>query len=64
MSHDSAVGPNDVHYKLLANLLESPLSLLLTGFNSIWESAIFRPSWSEATKVAIPKPGSSDPYNY
>ena len=43
--------------KLLTNLRESSLSLL---------SGIFPPSWSEATIVAIPKPGkdSSDPNNY
>ncbi|WP_419608713.1 RNA-directed DNA polymerase, partial [Thiolapillus sp.] len=40
--------------------------MLLTVFNSIWESGIFPPSWREATIVAIPKPGkdSSDPNNY
>ena len=43
--------------KLLTNLRESSLSLL---------SGIFPPSWSEATIVAITKPGkdSSDPNNY
>ena len=65
-SNDSAVGPDDIHYKLLTNLPESSLTLLLTVFNSIWESGIFPPSWREATIVAIPKPGKdpSDPNNY
>ncbi|WP_293703668.1 reverse transcriptase family protein, partial [Thiolapillus sp.] len=65
-SNDSAVGPDDIHYRLLTNLPESSLTLLLTVFNSIWESGIFPPSWREATIVAIPKPGkdSSDPNNY
>ena len=65
-SNDSAVGPDDIHYKLLTNLPESSLTLLLAVFNSIWESGIFPPSWREATIVAIPKPGkdSSDPNNY
>ena len=65
-SNDSAVGPDDIHCKLLTNLPESSLTLLLTAFNSIWESGIFPPSWREATIVAIPKPGkdSSDPNNY
>ncbi|WP_419651044.1 RNA-directed DNA polymerase, partial [Thiolapillus sp.] len=55
-----------MHYKLLTNLPESSLTLLLTVFNSIWESGIFPPSWRKATIVAIPKPGkdSSDPNNY
>ncbi|WP_419606317.1 RNA-directed DNA polymerase, partial [Thiolapillus sp.] len=54
------------HSKPLTNLQESSLTLLLTVFNSIWESGIFPPSWREATIVAIPKPGkdSSDPNNY
>ena len=65
-SNDSAVGPDDIHYKLLTNLPESSLTLLLTVFNSIWDSEIFPPSWREATIVEIPKPGkdSSDPNNY
>ena len=65
-SDDSAVGPDVIHYKLLTNLPESSLTLLLTVFNSIWESGIFPPSWREATIVAIPKSGkdSSDPNNY
>ena len=62
-SNDSAVGPDDIHYKLLTNLPESSLTLLLSIFNSVWESGIFPPS---STIVAIPKPGkdSSDPNNY
>ena len=65
-SNDSAVGPDDSHYKLLTILPESSLTLLLTVFNSIWESGFFPPSWRKATIVAIPKPGkdSSDPNNY
>ena len=65
-SNDWAVGPDDIHYKLLTNLPDSSLTLLLTVFNSIWESGIFPPSWREATIVAIPKPGKdpSDPNNY
>ena len=65
-SNDSAVGPDDIHYKLLTNLAENSLTKLLAVFNSMWESGIFLPSWREATIVAIPKPGkdSSDPNNY
>ena len=62
-SNDSAVGPEDIHYKLLTKLPESLLTLDV--FNSIWESGIFPPSWIEVTIVAIPKPGknSSDSNN-
>ena len=65
-TNDSAVGPDDIHYKLLTNLPEGSLILLLIVFNSIWESENFPPSWREATIIAIPKPGkdSSDPNNY
>ena len=64
-SNDSAVGPDDIHYRLLTHLPVSSLTLLLTVFNSIWESGIFSPSWTEATIVAMPKPvkDSSDPTN-
>ena len=66
-SNDSAIGPDDIHYKLLTKLPESSLTLLLAVFNSIWESRIFLPSFREATIVAIlPKPGkdSSESNNY
>ena len=65
-SNDSAVGPDDIHYKLLTNLPESSLTLLLAVFSSIWESGILSLSWTKATIVTIPKPGmdSSDPNNY
>ena len=66
MSNDSAVGPDDIHYKLLTNLPESSLTLLLTVFNSIRESGIFLPSWRETTLVPISKPSkdSSDSNSY
>ena len=65
-SNDSAVGPDDIYCKLLTDLPESSLTLLLAVFNPIWEFGIFPSSWREATIVAIPRPGkdSSDPYNY
>ena len=56
-SNDSAVEPDVIRYKLLNNLPESSLFLLLTVFNPIWESGIFLPSYREATIVAIPKQG-------
>ena len=34
-SNDSAVGPDDIYYKLLTSLPESSLTLLLAVFNSI-----------------------------
>ena len=40
MSNDSAVTPDDIHYKLFTNLQESSLTLLLAVFNSILESEI------------------------
>ena len=39
-SNDSAVVPENIHYKLPPNLPESSVSLLLTVFNFIWESEI------------------------
>ena len=65
-SNDSAVGPDDIHYKLFTKLPESSFTLLLTVINSIWESKMFPHSWREAIIVGIPKPckDSSDPNNY
>ena len=55
-SNDSAVGPDDIHYKLFTNLPESLLTLLLAVFNSIKESGNFLLSWRKGKD-------SSDPNN-
>ncbi|HIP82064.1 MAG TPA: reverse transcriptase-like protein, partial [Desulfocapsa sulfexigens] len=65
-SHDTATGPDEIHYQLLKHLPEKCLILLLDIFNSIWEKGSFPTSWREATIVPIPKPGKdhTDPTNY
>ena len=42
-SNDSAVGPDDIHYKLLTNLPESSLTLLLTVLTPFGNPEFFRP---------------------
>ena len=65
-SHDTAPGPDNVHYQMLKHLPESCLLVLLSVFNDIWTSGKFPPSWSEATVIPLPKPGKDhkDPGNY
>ena len=65
-AHDTATGPDDIHYQLLKHLPDVSLVLLLNLFNEIWTSGIFPPSWHEAIVIPIPKPGKdhSDPNNY
>ena len=65
-AHDTAAGPDDIHYQLLKHLPESSLTVLLAIFNTIWENGTFPASWREATVIPIPKPGKdhSDPLNY
>ena len=65
-AHDTAEGPDRIHYQLLKHLPPESLALLLDIFNYIWQSGDFPDCWSEATIIPIPKPGKdhSDPNNY
>jgi len=65
-SHDTAVGPDKIHYQFLKHLPQSILSFLLDNFNFVWSSGQIPPSWKEATVIPIPKPGKdhTDPNNY
>ena len=64
--HDTAVGPDEVHYQFLKHLPQDSLLVLLGIFNAIWSSKSFPSSWREATVIPIPKPGkdSTVPTNY
>ena len=65
-SHDTATGPDEIHYQLLKHLPRDSLMVLLDIFNDIWASAEIPECWKEATVIPIPKPGkdSKNPSNY
>ena len=65
-AHDTAPGPDEIHYQILKHLPEASLQCLLKVFKSVWETGEFPPSWREATITPIAKPGndSKDPNNY
>ena len=65
-SHNTAVGPDKIHYEFLKNLPEGVQELLLEQFNKIWASGEFPSSWKEATIIPIPKAGKdhSESNNY
>ena len=65
-SHDTAVGPDDIHYQFLKHLPHTALSVLLDIINDIWVSGKLPDSWKEATVIPVPKPGKdhSNPTNY
>ena len=65
-AHDTAEGPDKIHYQLLKHLPPDSLSLLLDIYNYIWRTGNFPQCWSEAIVIPIPKPGKdhSDPNNY
>ena len=65
-SHDTAVGPDKIHYQFLKNLPEPILGKLLNIFNNIWKTGKIPASWQEATIIPVPKPGKdhTDPNNY
>ena len=65
-SHDSATGPDEIHYQMLKHLPESSLQALLGIFNHIWTTGDFPEDWRLATIIPIPKPGKdhAEPTNY
>jgi hypothetical protein len=65
-AHDSAAGPDQVHYQFLKHLPTESREALLRIFNDVWLSGDFPTSWREATVIPIPKPGkdATDPGNY
>ena len=65
-SHDSATGPDEIHYQMLKHLPESSLQALLSIFNNIWTTGDFPEDWRLATVIPIPEPGKdpAEPTNY
>ena len=62
-SHDSAVGPDDIHYQMLKHLPGAALETLLDVLNDIWISGNFPESWRTSTIIPVLKAGKdeSDP---
>ena len=65
-SHNTAVGPDEIHYEFLKLLTKNSLNYLLKIFNDIWINGTFPESWKIATIIPISKPGkdNSNPANY
>ena len=65
-SHDTAPGPDGIHYQLLKHLPNDTKSLLLSIFNNVWSSGNIPQNWKEAIVIPIPKPDKDDtiPSNY
>ena len=65
-SHDTATGPDEIHYQMLKHLPPKSLKTLLAIFNEKWETGKFPESWELATIIPIPKPGKdhAEPTNY
>ena len=65
-AHDTATGPDEVHYQMLKHLPPKSLHALLHIFNDMWETGKFPESWELATIIPIPKPGKdhAEPNSY
>lgn len=65
-SHDTACGPDQIHYQFLKHLPDTSLLILLSIFNGIWDTGELPPSWKEATVIPIPKPNkdNTNPAHY
>ena len=65
-SHNTAFGPDEIHYEFLKHLTKNSLNYLLKIFNDIWINGTFPESWKIATLISISKPGkdNSNPANY
>ena len=65
-AHDTATGPDEVHYQMLKHLPPKSLHALLDIFNDMWETGKFPESWELATIIPVPKPGKdhAEPNSY
>ena len=65
-SHDTAPGPDQIHYQILKHLPDLALYSLLEIMNDIWDKGEFPDSWKEALIIPIPKPEKdhTNPNNY
>ena len=65
-SHDTAVGPDDVHYQMFKHLPDDALLTLLNILNNIWALEKFPASWCTFTVILVPELGkdTSDPSYY
>ena len=62
-SHDTATGPDDVHYQMLKHLPPDAITTLLNSLNNVWQNGDFPSEWHLANVIPIPKPDKdkSDP---
>ena len=65
-AHDTATGPDEVHYQMLKHLPPKSLQALLDILNDMWETGKFPESLELATIIPIPKPGKdhAEPNRY
>ena len=65
-SHDTATGPDEIHYQKLKHLPDSALLTILHIFNDIWTTGVFPESWRLDTVIPVPKPRKdhTEPTNY
>ena len=65
-SHNTAVGPDEIHYEFLKQLPSCSLYFLLLAFNEVWVSGEFPSSLKQANIIPIPttRKDNTDPINY
>ena len=54
-AHDTASGPDNIHYQMLKHLPDPSLNILLELMNKIWLSGNFPSIWKLATVIPIIK---------
>ena len=59
-SHDSAVGPDDIHYHMLKHLPGPALKTLLCVLNDIWISSNLPESWRTSTIIPVLNAGKDE----
>ncbi|XP_076309084.1 uncharacterized protein LOC143224724 isoform X1 [Tachypleus tridentatus] len=65
-SGSTSVGPDKVHYEMLHHLSPASLSILLIGFNWIWQENVFPDAWCQSIVLPFSKLGKDlkIPSNY
>ena len=59
-SHNTTVGPDEIHYEFIKKLPKTCLNLLLEIFNTTWIEEKFPKAWKQAIIIPIAKQGKDD----
>ena len=59
-SHNTVVGPDEIHYKFIKQLPQESLQYFLNTFNNICINGEFPKIWKQMSVIPVPKPNKDN----